>query len=147
MVKIEAVDSRLRALREYLTYLEGKQSLSQGELLANVDVYYAVLHVLQLACQVSVDMASHILAADFSRRADKYKDVILALGAEGVVPLEFAQRFAGIAGFRNIVIHEYLVVDPIKVYELLQTGPDDFRAFARYVVDYLRQSGATLESP
>ena len=74
-------------------------------------------------------------------------DVILALGTEGVMPLEFAQRFAGIAGFRNIVIHEYLVVDPIKVYELLQTGPDDFRAFARYVVDYLRQSGATLESP
>jgi uncharacterized protein YutE (UPF0331/DUF86 family) len=122
MVKVEVIEMRLRALREYLTYLEEKRSLSQGELLANVDAYYAVLHMLQLACQVSVDVASHILAADFSRRADKYKDVILALGAEGVVPQEFAQRFAGIAGFRSIVIHEYLAVDPVKVYELLQTA-------------------------
>lgn len=69
------------------------------------------------------------------------EDVILSLGREGVFPPEFAQRFAGIAGFRNILIHEYLAVDPARVHHLLQTGLDDFRTFARHVAEYLKGAG------
>lgn len=147
MVKIEILHARLAALREYCEQLDVKRGLSLAALTSDLDAYHATLHRLQLACQAALDIASHILAADFPRRVDQYRDLILALGSEGVLPADFARRFAGIAGFRNIVIHEYLTVDPARVYELLHSGLDDFRAFARYVLEYLEQTGALEDEP
>ena len=142
MVSIEIVLARLQALNEYVTELDVKRSLPLKQILADKDAYYSTLHRLQLASQAAIDIASHILAADFSRRAEQYREVILALGSERVLPPEFAERFAPITGFRNIIIHEYLTVDPAKVYNVLQAGLDDFRAFAQYITEYLEKSGA-----
>ncbi len=142
MVKIDVIGARLGALREYLSLLDAKRSLSFEQLVSDTDAYYAVQRWLQLACQVVIDIASHILAADFSTRADEYRDVILALGQLGVVPRDFAEHLALMAGFRNILVHEYLIIDPVKVYAALQTGPDDFRTFSKYIVEYLRNTGA-----
>lgn len=138
MVDAEVVQNRLAALNEYVARLGAKQHLTLAEMIADQDVYFAIQHLLQLASQAAIDIAVHILASDFSLRADNYRDVILSLGSEGVFPLEFAQRFAGIAGFRNILIHEYLAVDPARVHHLLQVGLDDFRTFARHVTEYLK---------
>lgn len=146
MVNIDIVDARLRALKEYLAELDTKRSLSLDQMLADAIAYYGIQHLLQLASQVAIDVASHILAADFSKRADQYREVILGLGSEGVLPLEFAQRFAPVAGFRNILVHGYLEVDPKKVHHFLQVGLDDFRAFAGYVVDHLKKTGAYGEA-
>jgi uncharacterized protein YutE (UPF0331/DUF86 family) len=142
MVSTEVVLARLKALNEYLALLDAKRHLSLAELTADLDTYHATLHRLQLASQAAIDIASHILAADFSRQADRYHDVIITLGYEGVLPLDFAQRFASITGFRNVLIHEYLTVDPNRVYAALQTGLDDVRAFAGYITDYLKKTGA-----
>lgn len=139
MVNAEVVHARLRALKEYVEKLEANRELSVEQLLAEPIVYYGVQHLLQLASQAAIDIASHVLASDFSRRADQYRDVILALGSEGVLPTEFAHRFAAVAGFRNILIHEYLAVDPEKVRLFLQKELDDFKEFAGYVANYLRE--------
>ncbi|HEY4688838.1 MAG TPA: DUF86 domain-containing protein [Anaerolineae bacterium] len=140
MVDIEVVRNRLSALNEYVARLDAKRSWSLSQMLADEDAYYAIQHLLQLASQAAIDIATHILAADFSTHADNYRDVILALGSEGVLPLVFAQRFAAIAGFRNILIHAYLAVDPQKVHLFLQTGLEDFRSFARHIAKYLKEA-------
>jgi uncharacterized protein YutE (UPF0331/DUF86 family) len=144
MVDAEIVQSRLAAMNEYVARLDAKRHLSLPEMLSDQDAYYAIQHLLQLASQAAIDIAAHMLAADFSKRADNYHDVILALGSERVLPPDFARRFAAIAGFRNILIHEYLAVDPEKIHRFLSDGLDDFRAFARHVAVYLgRQSSGT----
>jgi len=57
----------------------------------------------------------------------------------GVLPTDFAERFTGIAGFRNVLTELYVDVDPVKVYEHLQRDPDDIRFFARCIVEYLER--------
>jgi len=49
----------------------------------------------------------------------------------------FPRRFRGVAGFRNVLVHGYLGVDPERMYELLNSGLDDFVAFAQHVESYL----------
>ncbi len=52
-----------------------------------------------------------------------YYESILRLGELDVLPADFAKRLAPLAGFRNILVHEYLVVDWDKVYRnLLRAG-------------------------
>lgn len=52
---------------------------------------------------------------------------------------DFAQRFRGVAGFRNILVHGYIGTDLGRVHALLDTGLDDFVEFARQVESYLRR--------
>ena len=53
-----------------------------------------------------------------------------------------AERLAPIAGFRNILVHEYLAVDPAKLYAILIHGRADLQEFGRRIAEYLRQTGA-----
>ena len=41
------------------------------------------------------------------------------------------------AGFRNVLIHEYRDILLEKVYEILQNRLGDFYDFARSILDYL----------
>jgi uncharacterized protein YutE (UPF0331/DUF86 family) len=147
MVRSDIIQSRIVALGEYLDLLRARRDRPLVDLLADVREYHATLYELQMACQIVIDISSHILLADFARRVDRYRDVILGLGSEGVLPTEFAQRISGVAGFRNILIHEYLIVDPQRVYQMLQTGLDDLSQFGEYISVYLRQTGSTEDQP
>lgn len=142
MVDVATVRTRLNALEEYVAGLESKRHLSFEQMLADWVTYYAIQRLFQLASQAAIDLASHILSADFAKRVDDYHGLILALGSEGVLPVEFANRFADIARFRNVLVHEYLVVDPAKVYQFLQTGLNDYRAYIGYITEYLQKVGA-----
>jgi len=64
----------------------------------------------------------------------------------GVLPADFAERLASIAGFRNILIHEYLTVDWGEVYKNLQRL-DDLYQFAEYVRTWLKGRASFTETP
>ena len=53
-------------------------------------------------------------------------------------PHNFAQKFAPIAGFRNILIHEYLDIDWDEVYKNLKKI-DQFYKFMDYIKKWLSQ--------
>jgi uncharacterized protein YutE (UPF0331/DUF86 family) len=59
---------------------------------------------------------------------------------EGVLPSTFAEHLAPIAGFRNILVHEYLVVDPAKLYDILIHGRTDLQEFGQRIVEYLQRT-------
>lgn len=60
------------------------------------------------------------------------------MGELGVIPLDFARRLAPIAGFRNILIHEYLNVDWGIVYSSLQ-DLGDLEHFSALIQQWLAQ--------
>lgn len=43
------------------------------------------------------------------------------------------------AGFRNILVHQYLEIDEGEVYRNLQLGPDDFETFVDHVLAFLQR--------
>jgi len=102
----------------------------------NVDERWTVERGLQLCAQNCLDVATH-LAASAGRDAPDYASALDAPGQLGVLPAEFVRRFRGIAGFRNVVVHGYLAVDPAVLHRLLNEGLGDFAEFARYVERYL----------
>ena len=55
---------------------------------------------------------------------DYYYEAILIMGELGVLPVDFSQHLAPIAGFRNILVHEYISVDWDQVYKHLQRLED-----------------------
>jgi uncharacterized protein YutE (UPF0331/DUF86 family)/predicted nucleotidyltransferase len=145
MVDVEVIQQRLGALEEFVAHLEEMRSRSLEEWREDVVARRATERALEVAIQRVLNIATHVLTADFAIPADDYAGVIRALGKAGVLPADFAERFTAIVGFRNVLTELYVEVDPVKVYEHLQRDPEDIRFFARCIVEYLERKGHIME--
>lgn len=137
MTDTELIRRKLTELESNIVTLEDLRSYSLQELQNNRAKAWSVEHGLQITVQAVIDIGNHILAAIGESGIEDYVDVIDKLGTRNVIPTEFAQTIRGMAGFRNILVHEYASVDIEKVYHILQHRLDDFRGFARYIDKYL----------
>ena len=79
-----------------------------------------------------------VVAADDLRVPGSYADIFYFLSDAGIMPRPFADKLANLAGFRNILVHDYTKVKPAKVYANLERL-DDFHDFARYITTYLEK--------
>ncbi|MBI2203364.1 MAG: DUF86 domain-containing protein [Candidatus Rokubacteria bacterium] len=135
------VQRHLLALDTAIQRLRRHAGRPLASLLADVDEQWTVERGLQLCAQNALDIATH-LAASAGRDAPDYATAIDVLSEIGVVTADFAQRFRGVAGFRNVLVHGYIGTDLGRVHALLNTGLDDFVEFARQVESYLKRSAA-----
>jgi uncharacterized protein YutE (UPF0331/DUF86 family) len=59
------------------------------------------------------------------------------LAEAGIVTAETARELANIAGFRNLLVHDYARVDRARVYVFLNARLDGFRHFAADIARYM----------
>ncbi|MGI6611752.1 MAG: type VII toxin-antitoxin system HepT family RNase toxin [Limnochordia bacterium] len=133
------IERRLTYLIDAVQVLREYRGMTLDELAASPKVYWAVQHGLQLCVQSVLDVASHCVASLGGPVPDRYRDNISALAPLGILPKAFAERMAPMAGFRNILVHEYTAVDLREVHRVLTEQLDDFVEFAQHVNAYLEQ--------
>ena len=138
VLRAEAIRERLRKLEEVISGLESIGSRPASDLRDE----WATERGLQLAAEILFDVGNHILTARFGVSAKDYEDVLEQLRAQGVIDGALRERFRGLGGFRNILVHDYLRLDPAKVAEGVASAPADFSAFARAVADWLERVDA-----
>lgn len=97
---------------------------------------------LEVAAQCVLDISHRLISMTGALKPRDYYEAILRLGELGVLPPDFAAHLAPLAGFRNILVHEYLAINWQDVYRNLQQI-DDLARFAGLVRQWLRQE----ESP
>jgi uncharacterized protein YutE (UPF0331/DUF86 family) len=98
---------------------------------------WAVERGLQIAAEIVFDIGNHILSAHFGRNAQDYEDIIAQLGATDVLVSSTTERLKGLGGFRNILVHGYLRIDPDRVRAHLEDAPGQFSEFARDVTAWM----------
>ncbi len=130
---LAALDSAVQQLRRH-----SGRSL---DALRDLDEAWAIERGLQICVQNCLDVATH-LAAAAGRDVPDYATAVDRLAELGALPGDFARRFRGVAGFRNVLVHGYLEVDPGLVHRILNERLDDFEIFARHVEAHLAAKGA-----
>jgi len=141
MIKPELVTQLLQSLREHVSLLRPFQAQTLDELTRDMVRWHGILHLLQLSVQHVIDISAHLLAGLNAAVPDDYREIILKLGMMGILPYDFAQRIAPMAGFRNVVAHEYLTVDPLIVSKILHQQLSDFDEFIARIYEYLQREG------
>ncbi len=139
MIRPELITRLLESLSERVELIRPLQLLTLKELTADVLRWNGLLHVLQVSVEHVTDICSHLLAGNDIAVPDNHRLVIEKAGHSGFLPLEFAERIAPMAGFRNIVVHHYLSLDPAKVDDIVHNHLSDFDEFSAYILDYLRR--------
>lgn len=84
---------------------------------------------LFVAIQSCLDLAAHWLADAGWDMPGAYADVFTILARHAVIPDALAARLAAAAAFRNLVAHQYGVLDWRRVYALATSELGDLDAF------------------
>lgn len=92
---------------------------------------------LEKAIQCAIDVASYIVSRNALGNPTHYRDLFLFLGRAKVLPSFLVDRLEKMAGFRNILIHEYEEIDEQRVYQAIHEDVDDLVAFAKAIYEKL----------
>lgn len=141
VVRVEAIRARLLKLEEVIGHLQELRRLPAEELESDFRNAWSLERGLQLGAEVLFDVGNHILSAHYGTAAADYEDILTKLGRSGVIGTDLAARLRGLGGFRNILVHGYLELDPERVREQLQRAPEDFSAFSQAVRTWLTEQG------
>ena len=135
--RISQINEKLALLRHYVKILRGFRGVRASDLVKDEIKRGAIERYLHLAAEVVLDIAAQLIAEFRFRTPEDYRESILVLGEEGVLPQDFAKEFSKIAGFRNILVHDYLKIDYHQLVDNLNYRLDDFERFAQAVAKYL----------
>jgi len=137
MVNPDKIQKRLAKLQEYVGFLKDLAKTDKEEFLKNHVIHTAAERDLQLAIECVLDVGNHIIAEYGYREPENYREIIGILGEENILPPDFANEFSKVAGFRNVLVHDYLAIDRTLVYNHLQNKLADFEKFIGYIVKAL----------
>ncbi len=124
-------------LAEHLSDLKALQSVNFEEYVANKILRGYVERTLQVCVQICLDIGAHLIAERGSRHPEDNKDVFVVLAEEGIVSADLLPRLMQMAGFRNLIVHDYARVDNALVYGILNRRLVDLESYARAINAFL----------
>lgn len=125
-VRPAVVLARLAHLGAVLTQLERLRAMSATER-ADPLFRLAAERALHVAVEAVLDIGHHVLAGRGLPIPGTYREVVPALAAGGVLAAGLASRLEGMAGMRNILVHDYVDVDAKQIWAVIDQRLDDLR--------------------
>jgi uncharacterized protein YutE (UPF0331/DUF86 family) len=136
--EFSGIERRLSELSDRLARLEPLRSRKRREFDQDPYLRDIVERNLEVAAQCCINICHRIISLLEAPPPPDYYTSIRQMGELGVLPPDFAQHLAPLAGFRNILVHEYLQLEWDEVFQHLQ-NLEDLRLFVTYVSQWLRQ--------
>jgi len=132
------VTVRIAKIREYVALLRKIRGLAdERHFVSDPLIYGNAERYLQLAIQAVLDISHHIVADRSLPLPADSKSLFDLLARQKVVSKALSTKLAAMAGFRNVLVHEYLEIDRHRVYNALTTDLRDFERFVRSVTRLL----------
>lgn len=113
---------KVAAVRDAIARIRAVLPPSEDAFIADRTAREVVILNLFVALQACLDLAAHWLA-------DEGWDIFVALGDHRVLPQDLALRLAAASGLRNLVAHQYGVLDWSRVYAIASSEIGDLHAF------------------
>jgi uncharacterized protein YutE (UPF0331/DUF86 family) len=133
----QVVAARLAVLDENLRLLERFATLGLAAYLEDPRNYGAAERFLQLAMEAVFDIGTHCISALKLPRPLAYADILPVLAEAGIISQETRDDLTNLAGFRNVLVHDYIKLDRARVHSFLVTRLEGFRRFSAEVARLL----------
>src|ERR1019366_8700083 len=106
VVDPDVVARRLLATNEALRELQRPEASKARNLAEDALLRAAVERWLQVAVGASIDVADHVIASEGWTPPQSARAAFATLAAHGKLPVDLADRLAGAAALRNILVHQ-----------------------------------------
>jgi uncharacterized protein YutE (UPF0331/DUF86 family) len=135
----DVVEARLALLRNEVLFLKDERdSTSDLQAYAASPVHRrAVERSLQVAIEACLDIGRRVISQERLPYPAGNREVFTVLAEAGIVPRDLLADLHAMAGFRNLLVHDYVRVDDGRVFAILHDELATFDRFARAVGEYL----------
>jgi len=140
MVDREIFSRRLEALRDYLGKLRAFRNVDEAEFVKEPALHDLAERYLHLAVEACLDVGNHWIADQGLPTPEANRDTFTILEQAGELPEHLAHRLRGWAGFRNILVHEYLAIDHALAHRALKDELGDLEELATWATGKLSTS-------
>jgi len=130
----ELLLSKIDSLARSIKRIEEKIPKNVEKLKNNYDLQDIIALNLQRAVQISVDIATHVIANSNERVPSTMGECFEYLENLDIINSSLAKNLKGAVGFRNISVHEYQKIDWEIVYTIITENLDDFRKYSKNIV-------------
>jgi uncharacterized protein YutE (UPF0331/DUF86 family) len=123
----------LTNVRSHLALLREIRALGAESFRNDFRNHHAAMRLLQIGIEDMINVANHIIARRSYRAPSDFADAFRVLAEEKLISEADSGRYAGMARFRNRLVHVYWDVDLDQVFEFLCSDLDDFECFAESI--------------
>jgi uncharacterized protein YutE (UPF0331/DUF86 family) len=128
------VQARIAKIREYIALLRKiHRQTNEATFVKDPLIYGNAERYLQLATQCVLDVSNHVVADMRLNLPSDNHELFSMLTKHKVISTALSRKLTAMAGFRNILVHEYLEIDRHRVYSALENDLPDFEKFIRAI--------------
>lgn len=138
MTNISVIETKISSIRKYLKILKNYQKYSRKEIEGNLTLRGATERYLYLITQAAIDLAEVVISLKSFRRPNSYSETFHILKEENFISSDLTEKLAKMAGFRNIIAHDYENLDFRVIYDVLKNRLIDIEKFFKKVKKKLR---------
>ena len=140
MVNKETVIRKLTKLKGYLQELSTYKDISWEEYTGAFQSRRTVERLIQLIVDIAVDINTHALVDHgYPPPSDSYNSFLEASSKLGLFPESFARAIAPSTGERNIIVHEYELIDDAIIYNSIGETLNFYEDYIKHVNAYVNQ--------
>ena len=129
----EVLFNKIQRLREETKYLVDNKPKFLRTLKSSIETKKIVERSVYLCAEIVLDIADLVLIKKGYPKSSSYSDSIYKLGNYGLIPKDFAEKFAYIAGLRNFLAHDYQINTIPELEKFLKYGLKDLKDFIKSV--------------
>ena len=137
MVDRDVVLNRIKNLEDNINYLKKIENYNQKTFSKDPDIYYRFERSLHLAIEAVLDLGNHLIADQNLETPDSNRDIFRILFKNEIIDEGLKESLVKMAGFRNILVHDYLDLDRELEYEIIKSNIKDIKEFMKIVLKYI----------
>lgn len=96
---------------------------------------WALRYGLLESIQIVIDISCHLVVHKNLGNAETYSECIELLQKFDYIDTDLEKNLKGMTGLRNVLVHEYVDIDLVHLYEMLDRL-DDFNKFSSSISKY-----------
>jgi len=136
MVEKEIIKRKLSFLEEYYNDLQKTaKDLSWDDFKKDKILRRFIERTLHMAIETCLDISNHIISYEGYREPKNNQDIFQVLIENEIIDTKKGEELKKMAQFRNVIVHDYIRVNPEIVYSILKKNLNDILYFSNIIID------------
>ncbi len=129
----EKIAQRISEVQSAISSLEKYAKMNEAEFLNNDEKIAAAKYHLIAMIEGCVSICTHITAKELHKAPDGYTTCFKMLADNKILPEDIAGNLSKMAGFRNLLIHQYWEIENKKVYQYMNIEMENVKEYLKIV--------------
>lgn len=129
MTTLDTIDNKISQVKKHLQRAGEFLHYSRPEIEQDQMVRDALERVLFLVAQASIDLGEMLIAYKKLRKPSNQGEIFEILQEQKLIPRALMEKLVKMAGFRNVIAHDYVRINYDRVFQVLHENLADIKEF------------------